>query len=75
MYTIEEIEPLTQLFAEEFPKFYHFVTKEIQILEFAADLALCFKDEDSCKNLNQEANNLSTALQKLTQRYTMDLFE
>ena len=74
MNTITEIEAKEELFAHEFPNFYHFVTKEIRMLEFAADLALCCCDEDSCENLNQQANKLSTALHTLIQRYTMDLF-
>ena len=75
MNNVIEIGAKEELFAHEFPNFYHFVTKEIRMLEFAADLALCCNDEDSCENLNQEASKLSTALNTLTQRYTMDLFE
>ncbi len=74
MNTITDLEAKEEIFAREFPNFYHFVTKEIRMLEFAADLALCCSDEDSCKNLNQKAGELSTALNTLTQRYTMDLF-
>lgn len=74
MNAITEIGAKEEIFAREFPKFYHFVDQEIRMLKFAADLALCYSDEESCRNLNQEAEKLSTALQTLTQRYTMDLF-
>ncbi|CAM1364376.1 hypothetical protein [Tenacibaculum xiamenense] len=63
------------LFAQEFPYFYQFITKEIRMLEFAADLALSCSDEEGCENLNHEAHKLSIALDTLTQRYSMDLFE
>ncbi|TCI93597.1 hypothetical protein [Tenacibaculum sp. M341] len=75
MNTIEEIEEKTQLFASEFPKFYHFLNKEIEILKFGADLALSVRDEESAKSLNDEAHELSQTLSVLTKRYTMDLFE
>ncbi|CAM1374617.1 hypothetical protein [Tenacibaculum xiamenense] len=75
MYIIEESDEKELLFAQEFPYFYQFITKEIRMLEFAADLSLSYKDEKSCKDLNLEAKELSNALHVLTNRYTMDLFE
>ena len=75
MNTIEEIDPLRQLFEKEFPKFYSFVYQEIRMLKFSADLALCYCDEDSCRKLNQKAEELFTALNVLIKRYSMDLFE
>ncbi len=64
-----------EIFDRDFPNLCYFVKKEIQMLKFSADLALCYCDEKSCKDLNEEAKKLSTALNTLTDRYTMDLFE
>jgi len=75
MNTITEIGAKEEIFAREFPKFYHFLIKEIEILKFGADLALSVRDEESAKSLNDEAEELSQALSVLTRRYTMDLFE
>ena len=75
MYVIEESDEKELLFVQEFPYFYQFITKEVRMLEFAADLSLSYKDEKSCKDLNREAEEISNAIHVLTNRYTMDLFE
>ncbi|MGG8496834.1 hypothetical protein ACQY1Q_10480 [Tenacibaculum sp. TC6] len=71
----EETDEREELFAQEFPSFYQFITKEIQMLEFASDLALCYQDEDSSKDLNERVQELRCALGVLTKLYAMDLFE
>ncbi|WP_075343130.1 hypothetical protein [Tenacibaculum agarivorans] len=64
-----------ELFAKEFPHIYNFVVKEKQFLDFAAELSLCYQDEESCRLLNKESEELSIAISFLCKRYSMDLFE